>query len=69
MIWHGIYMCSKNDQHNFIPFIFDNFSFLIQEAVNFLKRIQKVIYSNVVSPKIYECSFSNIRFYYTKRFK
>ncbi|GAU30880.1 hypothetical protein TSUD_15660 [Trifolium subterraneum] len=39
--------CSDN-QHVFIPFAFDTFGFLAPEAVTLLKRVQKVMHSNVV---------------------
>ncbi|MCI29381.1 auxilin-like protein, partial [Trifolium medium] len=41
--------CSNN-QHAFIPFVFDTFGFLAPDAVNILKRVQRVMHSNVVSP-------------------
>jgi hypothetical protein len=42
--------CSNN-QHTFIPFVFDTFDFLTPEAVSLLQRVQKIMNSNVVSPK------------------
>ncbi|KAL6569651.1 hypothetical protein OROMI_014165 [Orobanche minor] len=42
--------CMKN-QHAFIPFAFDTFGFLAPEAVDLLKRIQKVMHSNVMTPR------------------
>lgn len=41
-------MCSDN-QHTFIPFVFDIFGFLAPETVNLLQRVQRLIYNNVVS--------------------
>ncbi|KAL6502820.1 hypothetical protein OROHE_023988 [Orobanche hederae] len=38
--------CMEN-QHAFIPFAFDTFGFLAPEAVDLLKRVQKVMHSNV----------------------
>jgi hypothetical protein len=38
-----------DNQHVFILFAFDTFSFLAPEAVSFLQRIQKVINNNVAS--------------------
>jgi hypothetical protein len=38
----------SNNQHVFILFAFDTFSFLAPEAVNILKRIQRSVHSNVV---------------------
>ncbi|KAK2380247.1 hypothetical protein QL285_067961 [Trifolium repens] len=43
-------VCSNN-QHAFIPFAFDTFGFLAPDAVNILKRVQRVMHSNVVSPR------------------
>jgi hypothetical protein len=42
-------MCSDN-QHIFILFAFDTFGFFAPDAVNLLKRFQKVMNSNIVSP-------------------
>ncbi|KAK2441803.1 hypothetical protein QL285_013051 [Trifolium repens] len=42
--------CTDN-QHIFIPSAFDTFGFLALEAVNLLKRVQKVMHSNIVAPK------------------
>ncbi|KAK2385232.1 Pleckstrin proteiny (PH) domain-containing protein [Trifolium repens] len=44
--------CSDN-QHVFISFAFDTFGFLTPEAVDLLKRIQKVMHSNVMSPSVF----------------
>ncbi|MCI10479.1 auxilin-like protein, partial [Trifolium medium] len=41
--------CSDN-QHTFIPFAFETFGFLTPEAVDILKRVQRVMHNNVVSP-------------------
>ncbi|GAU26475.1 hypothetical protein TSUD_294430 [Trifolium subterraneum] len=48
--------CSDN-QHVFVPFAFDTFGFLAPEAVNLLKRVQKVMHSNVVSPRFMNVVF------------
>jgi hypothetical protein len=53
--------CSDN-QHVFIPFAFDTFGFLVPEAVNLLKRIQKVMHSNAVSPKSMNVVFQRLCF-------
>ncbi|PNY11632.1 auxilin-like protein [Trifolium pratense] len=42
--------CFEN-QHVFIPFAFDTFGFLALEAVDVLKRVQRIMHSNVVSPR------------------
>jgi hypothetical protein len=53
--------CSEN-QHVFIPFAFDTFGFLAPEAVNVLKRVQRVMHSNVVSPRSQDVVFKRISF-------
>jgi hypothetical protein len=53
--------CSDN-QHVFIPFAFDTFGFLAPEAVNLLKKIQKVMHSNVVSHKSMNVVFQRLGF-------
>ncbi|WJX88063.1 hypothetical protein P8452_70185 [Trifolium repens] len=40
-----------DNQHAFIPFAFDTFGFLAPEAASLLQRVQKVMNSNVVSPR------------------
>jgi hypothetical protein len=42
--------CSDN-QHVFIPFAFNTFSFLASNVVNLLKIVQKVMHSNILSHK------------------
>jgi hypothetical protein len=53
--------CSKN-QHVFIPFTFDTFGFLAPDAVDLLKRIQKVMHSNVMSPRSMNEVFQKLGF-------
>ncbi|MCI03397.1 auxilin-like protein [Trifolium medium] len=53
--------CSNN-QHAFIPFAFDTFGFLTPEAVDILKRVQRVMHSKVVSPKSQDVVFKMIDF-------
>ncbi|KAK2397766.1 hypothetical protein QL285_059309 [Trifolium repens] len=53
--------CSDN-QHVFIPFGFDTFGFLAPEAVDLLKRIQKVMHSNVMSPRSMNVVFQRLGF-------
>jgi hypothetical protein len=67
-------VCSDN-QHVFIPFAFNTFGFLASETVNLLKRvqkvmygIQKVMYSNVVSPKSMNIVFQRLDFVIQKDF-
>jgi hypothetical protein len=52
----------KRDQHIFIPFVFDTFDFLIPEAVDILKRVQRIMYNNVVSHKSQDVVFTKIEF-------
>jgi len=53
--------CSDN-QHAFIPFAFDTFGFLAPEAVDLLHRVQKVMHSNVMSPRSMNVVFTRIGF-------
>jgi uncharacterized membrane protein YadS len=46
----------------FIPFAFETFDFLAPEAVNLLKRIQKVLHSNIMSPKSMNVVFQRLGF-------
>jgi hypothetical protein len=54
-------VCSDN-QHAFIPFAFDTFSFLAPEAVDLLHRVQKVIHRKVMSPRSMNVVFTRIGF-------
>ncbi|KAK2440731.1 hypothetical protein QL285_012108 [Trifolium repens] len=51
-----------DNQHAFIPFAFDTFGFLAPEAASLLQRVQKVMNSNVVSPKAKNVIFMRIDF-------
>jgi hypothetical protein len=53
--------CSDN-QHAFIPFAFDTFGFLTPEPVDILKRVQKVMHSNMASPRSLDVMFKRIGF-------
>ena len=54
--------CSDN-QHVFIPFAFDTFSFLAPpEAVDLLHRVQKVMHNNVMPPRSMNVVFTRIGF-------
>ncbi|GJS54469.1 hypothetical protein Tco_0627831 [Tanacetum coccineum] len=53
--------CFEN-QHVFIPFAFDTFGFLAPEAVKLLNRVQRVMNSNVMTPKSTNVVFHRIRF-------
>ncbi|MFS8022143.1 hypothetical protein Hanom_Chr16g01436061 [Helianthus anomalus] len=48
-----------DNQHVFIPFAFDTFDFLAPEAVDLLSRVQRVMHSNVMTPRsmVYGRSF------------
>jgi len=43
-------VCSDN-QHIFISFTFDTFSFLAADVVDLLHRVQRVMYNNVLSTR------------------
>ena len=53
--------CSDN-QHAFIPFPFDTIGFLAPEVVDLLHRVQKVMHSNVTSPRSMNVVFTRIDF-------
>ena len=53
--------CIEN-QHVFIPFAFDTFGFLAPEAVDLLNRVQRVMDSNVMSPKSMDVVFKRVSF-------
>jgi hypothetical protein len=53
--------CSDN-QRAFIPFIYDTFRFLAPEVVDFLHGVQKVMHSNVMSPRSMNAVFMRIDF-------
>jgi hypothetical protein len=52
----------KRDQHIFIPFVFDTFGFLVPEVVDILKRVQRIMYSNMVSHRSQDIVFKKIEF-------
>ncbi|GKE14526.1 putative reverse transcriptase domain-containing protein [Tanacetum coccineum] len=53
--------CIEN-QHVFIPFAFDTFGFLAPEAVELLSRVQRVMHSNVMTPRSRDVVFKRIGF-------
>jgi hypothetical protein len=53
--------CSNN-QHAFILFAFDTFGFLAPDAMNILKRVQRVMHNNVVSHRSQDIVFKRIDF-------
>ncbi|GJT16820.1 retrovirus-related pol polyprotein from transposon TNT 1-94 [Tanacetum coccineum] len=53
--------CIEN-QHVFIPFAFDTFGFLAPEAVELLNRVQRVMNSNVMTPRSTNVVFHRIIF-------
>ncbi|GJY24976.1 hypothetical protein Tco_0399702 [Tanacetum coccineum] len=53
--------CIKN-QHVFIPFAFDTFGLLAPEAVELLTRVQRVMNSNVMTPRFTNVVFNRIVF-------
>jgi len=46
----------------FIPFAFDTFGFLAPEVVDLLRRVQKVMHNNVMSPRSMNDAFTKIGF-------
>ena len=53
--------CSDH-RHAFIPFAFDTFGFLASDDVNLFHRVQRVIHSNVMSPKSMNVLLTRIGF-------
>ena len=53
--------CSHN-QHVFITFAFDTFGFLAPEVVDFLHRVRKIMYNNVMYPKSMNVVLTRIGF-------
>nr|GEY72894.1 putative reverse transcriptase domain-containing protein [Tanacetum cinerariifolium] len=58
--------CIEN-QHVFIPFAFDIFGFLAPETVELLSRVQRVMHSNVMTPRFTDVVFKRIGFAIQKR--
>nr|GEX38106.1 signal recognition particle, SRP19 subunit [Tanacetum cinerariifolium] len=58
--------CIEN-QHVFVPFAFDTFGFLAPEAVELLNRVQRVMNSNVMTPRSTNIVFKRISFAIQKR--
>jgi hypothetical protein len=52
----------SDNQHAFIPFAFDTFGFLAPEAADLLKRVQRVMHSNVVTPRSMDVVFCRLGF-------
>ncbi|MFS8014117.1 hypothetical protein Hanom_Chr15g01340861 [Helianthus anomalus] len=51
-----------DNQHVFIPFAFDTFGFLAPEAVDLLNRVQRVMHSNVMTPRSMDVVFKRLSF-------
>ncbi|MFS7949409.1 putative exostosin [Helianthus anomalus] len=51
-----------DNQHVFIPFAFDTFGFLASEAVDLLSRVQRVMHSNVMTPRSMDVVFKRLSF-------
>ncbi|GJS40176.1 putative reverse transcriptase domain-containing protein [Tanacetum coccineum] len=53
--------CNEN-QHVFIPFAFDTFGFFAPEAVELLRRVQRVMHINVMTPRSTDVGSKRIGF-------
>ncbi|KAL7603985.1 hypothetical protein Lser_V15G19890 [Lactuca serriola] len=53
--------CMEN-QHVFKPFAFDMYGFLAPDAVELLKRVQRIMHNNVISPRSSDVVFKRISF-------
>ena len=51
-----------DNQHTFVPFAFDTFGFLAPDAVELLKRVQRVMHSNIMTPRSTYVIFKRIGF-------
>ncbi|KAJ0606231.1 putative glycosyl transferase, family 14, beta-glucuronosyltransferase GlcAT14A/B/C [Helianthus annuus] len=51
-----------DNQHVFIPFAFDTFGFLAPKAVDLLSRVQRVMHSNVMTPRSMDVVFKRLSF-------
>ncbi|KAJ0808609.1 putative exostosin [Helianthus annuus] len=51
-----------DNQHVFISFAFDTFGFLAPEAVDLLSRVQRVMHSNVMTPRSMNVVFKRLSF-------
>ncbi|KAJ0797665.1 putative exostosin [Helianthus annuus] len=51
-----------DNQHMFIPFAFDTFDVLVPEAVDLLSRVQRVMHSNVMTPRSMDVVFKRLSF-------
>jgi hypothetical protein len=60
--------CSEN-QHVFIPFAFETCGFLAPEVVDVLNRVQRVMHTNVVSPRSQYVVFKMITFAIQKGYR
>jgi hypothetical protein len=49
-----------DNQHVFKPFMFDTFDFLTLEHVDILRRVQRVMHNNVMSPRFMNIVFKRI---------
>ncbi|GKA24093.1 hypothetical protein Tco_0710126 [Tanacetum coccineum] len=58
--------CIEN-QHVFILFAFDTFGFLAPEAMELLSRVQRVMHSNIMTPRSTDVVFKRIGFAIQKR--
>lgn len=51
-----------DNQHAFIPFVFDTLVFLVPDVVEFLKRAKKLMHNNVMAPRSIDVVFKRIGF-------
>ncbi|MFS7902267.1 hypothetical protein Hanom_Chr01g00009261 [Helianthus anomalus] len=57
----------SSNVHVFIPFAFDTFGFLAPGAVDLLRRVQRVMHSNVMIPRSMDTVFKRLSFAIQKR--
>jgi hypothetical protein len=60
--WQNIRVCFDNQHMFIISFVFDTFGFLSSENMNILKRVQRIMHSNVMSSRFLNVVFEKIDF-------
>ncbi|KAJ0552955.1 putative exostosin [Helianthus annuus] len=51
-----------NNEHMFILFVFDTFGFLVPKVVDLLSRVQRVMHSNIMTPRSMDVVFKRLSF-------
>ncbi|KAJ0552948.1 putative exostosin [Helianthus annuus] len=51
-----------NNEHVFILLVFDTFGFLVPKVVDLLSRVQRVMHSNIMTPRSMDVVFKRLSF-------